>query len=69
MTMVCRLKRLQISLKKDYNWRKLLDPRDPDYLDVEEEEIPLDIDYSEMYNDDLEYDGPEDYEGTMRYHY
>lgn len=66
---------MQISLKKGYNWRTFLDSRDPDfighpdYLDVEEEEIPLDIDYDEGYNDDLEYDGPEDYEGTMRYHY
>jgi hypothetical protein len=48
-------------------WRQYLDPQDPDYMEPCTNCNALDYD---DYGDDWEdYDGPEDYEGTARYHY
>ena len=52
------------------DWRTQLDPRDPDYLGpADEEEAQQADDFSEPDEDWPEYDGPEEYEGTARYHY
>lgn len=48
------------------DWRTLLDPRDPDYVAPPDSDPE---DFTEPDDDWPEHDGPEDYEGTARYHY
>lgn len=51
-------------------WRTRLDPRDPDYLGPDDDEEATEgDDFAEPDDDQPEHDGPEDYEGTARYHY